>query len=102
MKLFIENGLEKTTFTDIGNECGIARTSVYEYFKTKDDILITYLEKSMDYNMNWIIHGEDVKSKLKYFIKTTEKELEKKYYLNIFLIQNVTVFNMKYKHVFDK
>ncbi|WP_124058696.1 TetR/AcrR family transcriptional regulator [Vaginisenegalia massiliensis] len=97
MQLFIDKGIEKTTFKDIGNSCNIARSSVYEYFRTKDEILIAYLEKSMNENEASYPEEGDTQTKLKSFIKATEQELERKYFLNLFLIQRGTILTKDYQ-----
>ena len=38
-QLFLKNGFEKTTFSDIAKEGGMARSTIYLYFKDKNDIL---------------------------------------------------------------
>lgn len=43
-QLFSEHGYHKTQISDIINRAKIARGTVYQYFKNKDDIFITLLE----------------------------------------------------------
>jgi AcrR family transcriptional regulator len=38
-KLFVEKGIEKVNFSDISNECGIMRSTLYRYFRNKDEVL---------------------------------------------------------------
>jgi AcrR family transcriptional regulator len=49
-RLFSRNGYFSTQISDIIEEAGIARGTVYQYFKNKDDIFITLLE---DYYAKW-------------------------------------------------
>ena len=44
-KLFISKGYEKTSTTDILNEIGIARGTLYYHFKSKEDILIAMIDR---------------------------------------------------------
>ena len=44
-KLFSQNGYYQTQITDIHREAGVARGTIYQYFKNKDDIFETLLEK---------------------------------------------------------
>lgn len=47
-KLFSEKGFEKTTLTDLVNEAGGSRTSLYEYFGDKHGLLRAMLEEEND------------------------------------------------------
>lgn len=38
-ELFLANGIAKTTMDDIANKAGYSKTTVYAYFKNKDDLL---------------------------------------------------------------
>lgn len=49
-QLFSENGYYKTQISDIIKRAKIARGTIYQYFKNKDDIFITLLE---DYLAKW-------------------------------------------------
>ncbi len=44
-KLFSEKGYHQTQISDIVKKSGIARGTIYQYFKNKDDIFITILER---------------------------------------------------------
>lgn len=43
-KLFSKNGYYETQISDIVDEAGIARGTIYQYFKNKDEIFATLLE----------------------------------------------------------
>jgi AcrR family transcriptional regulator len=43
-KLFSQHGYYKTQISDIINDAGIARGTVYQYFTNKDDIFVTLIE----------------------------------------------------------
>ena len=43
-KLFIELGFQKTTMKKIAKMAGIGDATIYNYFKTKEDIIIGYFE----------------------------------------------------------
>lgn len=47
-QLFSEHGYHKTQISDIISRAKIARGTVYQYFKNKDDIFITLLENYFD------------------------------------------------------
>ncbi len=40
MKIFARKGFEKTTIQEIADEAGIGKGTIYEYFKTKEDIIV--------------------------------------------------------------
>ncbi|MBW1989273.1 MAG: TetR/AcrR family transcriptional regulator [Deltaproteobacteria bacterium] len=44
-KLFAEKGYHQTQISDIIREAGIARGTIYQYFKNKDDLFVRLLEK---------------------------------------------------------
>lgn len=42
-KLFVENGIESTKIIDIAKAAGVAKGTVYEYFESKEDIVIEWM-----------------------------------------------------------
>ena len=42
-KLVVENGIESTKIIDIAKAAGVAKGTVYEYFESKDDIVIEWM-----------------------------------------------------------
>ena len=47
-ELFAEEGFDGVTYQKIANRCGISRTSIYKYFKDKDQIFIYASKLSTD------------------------------------------------------
>ena len=47
-ELFAEEGYAGVTYLKIANRCGISRTSIYKYFKDKDQIFIYAIKLSTD------------------------------------------------------
>ena len=47
-ELFAEEGFDGVTYQKIANRCGISRTSIYKYFKDKDQIFIYAIKQSTD------------------------------------------------------
>jgi AcrR family transcriptional regulator len=45
IRLFLEQGFEKTTVDQIAVEAGLSRTSFFRYFATKEDVLLGHLEE---------------------------------------------------------
>jgi AcrR family transcriptional regulator len=45
MRLFQEQGFEKTTVDQIAAEAGLSRTSFFRYFATKEDVVLGHLEE---------------------------------------------------------
>lgn len=43
MELFLDKGFERTTFDDIAAAAGISRRSLFRYFGTKEDIVLSHL-----------------------------------------------------------
>lgn len=72
-KLFIANGIESTKIIDIAKASGMAKGTVYEYFESKDDIVIEWMsgtfEKFRSELMKKIECETDTLSKLKTFFE---------------------------------
>lgn len=45
MRLFLQQGFEKTTVDQIAAEAGLSRTSFFRYFATKEDVVLCHLEE---------------------------------------------------------
>jgi len=45
MRLFLEQGFDKTTVDQIAAEAGLSRTSFFRYFATKEDVILGNLEE---------------------------------------------------------
>lgn len=45
--LFSEIGYEATTFADLAAEAGVGRTTIYEYFTDKEDLLASLVEEEL-------------------------------------------------------
>lgn len=48
LKVFAEKGFADATMTDIAKKAGVSTPALYEYFKTKEDLLFAIPEKFMD------------------------------------------------------
>ncbi|RPJ43795.1 MAG: TetR/AcrR family transcriptional regulator, partial [Chloroflexi bacterium] len=46
--LFLEKGFHETTMREIAQAAGMGKSTLYDYFKTKDEILISYVENAVD------------------------------------------------------
>lgn len=46
-ELLLARGYDRTTLSDITSLAGIARTTFYEYFASKEDLLAAYVEESL-------------------------------------------------------
>ncbi len=62
-KLFLEKGFEETTFSDIAKEGKMARSTIYLYFKDKNEILRAILHKSFQSHLPIIQHESLYQSK---------------------------------------
>jgi len=54
VRVFARNGYYHSRVSDIAREAGIASGTIYLYFKTKDDILVTLFREKM---AEWVAHA---------------------------------------------
>jgi len=45
--LFLEKGFNETSMREIAQAAGVGKSTLYDYFKTKDEILVTYFENEI-------------------------------------------------------
>ncbi|KMJ57595.1 TetR family transcriptional regulator [Bacillus sp. LL01] len=77
-KLFIEKGFQATSIQDILDESGIAKGTLYNYFSSKNELLIELfktLYQKMEKERNDLLIGEDP-SDINIFIKQFELQME--------------------------
>lgn len=55
--LFAEMGYEETTFSDLAAEAGVGRTTIYEYFKDKEDLLASLIEEELPIVLDAMVDG---------------------------------------------
>ncbi|WP_143321841.1 TetR/AcrR family transcriptional regulator [Clostridium sp. HBUAS56010] len=48
-QLFISNGINKTSFSSIASVCGVTRSTLYKYYKSKEDLLWSIHHKKMQF-----------------------------------------------------
>jgi len=48
VRLFSENGYEKTSIEDIAHEAGIGKATVYGYFANKEEIFLSYCDDELE------------------------------------------------------
>lgn len=75
-EVFLSNGFSKTNMQDIADKAGIGKGTIYEYFKSKDDLFIQTLKYDIQ-SFNTQINEEILKeisffNKLSKFIELTE------------------------------
>lgn len=54
MELFAEKGFDETAVSDIVKRVGVAQGTFYYYFKTKQELMIAIMERSMEEQMEFI------------------------------------------------
>ncbi len=54
IRVFARNGYYNSRVSDIAREAGVAAGTIYLYFKTKDDILVTLFREKM---AEWVAHA---------------------------------------------
>jgi AcrR family transcriptional regulator len=48
VQTFVEKGFQETSMREIADAAGIGKSTLYDYFKTKDDILIYFFEDQLN------------------------------------------------------
>ncbi len=105
-KLFRQFGLKKTTMDEIASACGKAKSTLYHYYKSKEEVFEAVIDKEM-LGLRHLVkeHVEAVKPVQKkletYFVKFHEEVLNK---LNLYRIVkheliNKTVAQMHFKRM---
>jgi len=90
-KIFEKYGLQKTTLDDIAKECGIKKTALYYYFKSKDEIIQTMFKNDIQKLKT------DVIAKI-----TIQKTATEKLYTYLVERTKSIRYMMKYFHLFIK
>ncbi len=77
-KLFVSNGVESTKIIDIAKAAGVAKGTVYEYFESKDDIVIEWMNGIFDRFRSGMAEKlekeQDAISKLRIFLEHSAQE----------------------------
>lgn len=71
IKVFVKNGYHNTKLSEIAEQCGMGRTTLYQYFKNKDEIfnyVVDYAFDLMQDDFHSIIESHDLSflDKIKY------------------------------------
>ena len=56
LELFAEKGFYHTTTKAISRKAGIAEGTLFNYFQTKEDLALYFLERELDAVMEWYKH----------------------------------------------
>ncbi|MBE2279916.1 MAG: TetR/AcrR family transcriptional regulator [Ignavibacteriaceae bacterium] len=84
-KRFVKHGPLKTTVDEIARDLRIAKSTIYHYFKSKDELFITILKKQINNYLDELKHifnneELDTKGKIRSYIEL-KIELRKRYRL---------------------
>ncbi|WHY75370.1 TetR/AcrR family transcriptional regulator [Neobacillus sp. WH10] len=97
-QLFIDKGFQATSIQDILNYSGISKGTFYNYFSSKNELLIALfktIHKELDYERNELLIGEDP-ANIDIFIKQVEMQLKNnKSNKLLFLYEEALVSNDK-------
>ena len=110
-QVFFEKGYEATTLTDIAKAGNIGRSTIYQYFKNKEEIFYEFsiaffseLVQSLDEIMQREIHAtEKLKLMLSVFVFENEANTERLFQLAkvlLFLKSNTPHFENKFKFLY--
>ena len=93
--LFKQFGLKKTTMDEIAEACGKAKSTLYHYFKSKEEVFDAVLEKELQ-NLRMMVNEavtlqSSLKEKLKSYIITFHQEALNK--INVFRILKQEIKN---------
>lgn len=90
MSVFIEQGFHETTLQDVADKCGIGRTTLYSYFKNKEDIFLHVVKKQYEtFRIEYqnLLKDPDVPylEKIKRLITKVVEDYERNHMLVIFV-----------------
>lgn len=100
-RLFLENGYSDTKIIDIAKAAGVAKGTVYEYFPSKDDIVLEWIDTIMSLGMERIIEEVESRSTSAEKLKTY-MDLHMNHFHVIMLIVKVIMESRCYKEAADK
>jgi AcrR family transcriptional regulator len=90
-KLFQQFGLQKTTMADIAKKAGKGKSTLYYYFKSKDEIFEVVVKEEMNEVFNAVRvavnRQKNTYNKLRAFVETRLKEVKNKATLYSFTIE---------------
>lgn len=80
---FSEHGYEGTSLSEIGQEVGIKKQSIYSHFKSKDELFITVMNEVIGTETKFLYgffsqDNPDIKEKLKDFVLTLKNRYSSK------------------------
>ncbi|SCL94562.1 TetR/AcrR family transcriptional regulator [Sporanaerobacter sp. PP17-6a] len=84
--LFIKRGYFNTNISDISNSCGFGRTTIYQYFKNKDEIFYYAISETL----------EEIKGKVETIVTDKDLTIVEKLKKLVFELTN----EYEYNHVF--
>jgi len=90
-ELFAEEGFAGVTYQKIANRCGVSRTSIYKYFKDKDEIFVYAIKlatKNLSTTVKKVVEREDWSTvdKIRRVMRLTVKLLdENRVFLSVVL-----------------
>ncbi len=87
-KLFSEQGFQATTMEQIATSVKVARTTLYEYFKSKEDILFSLLDAVISEKPVELNEG-NIKEKLTFLAEVSLERLQKNSLLYKILFQEL-------------
>lgn len=56
-RLFLENGYHATSLGDVAEAIGVGRTTLYQYFVDKEDLLVVLVEESLPHVIGELVAG---------------------------------------------
>src|SRR5574339_719948 len=48
VRVFLKKGFQETSMSEIAEAAGLGKSTLYDYFKTKDEILVYYFEDQLN------------------------------------------------------
>ncbi len=110
-QVFFDKGYEATTLSDIAKASNVGRSTIYQYFKNKEEIFYEFsisffseLVSSLDEIMSMQIHSTDkLKKMLSVFIFENGASTERFFQLAkvlLFLKSNSTAFESKFRFLY--
>lgn len=93
LKLFLEKGYQNIAIGDIAEESGVARTTFYEYYTNKEQILVELVDRVANKVHEIVPQGENCRQKLVYIAENILGQIQENRQVYYLVFREAPVFS---------